>query len=97
MDPRELRLLVPMDTFRCARVVFTCPECGRRSAVGVSTPVADALRASGVPVARGHPSLDGPDRVVPRGPAFTHDDLLDFHLLLAQEDWFERLAGLPTR
>jgi hypothetical protein len=27
------------------------------------------------------------------GPAFTHDDLLDFHDLLEREDWFERLRS----
>ena len=25
------------------------------------------------------------------GPALTHDDLLDFHLLLEKPDWFEQL------
>lgn len=98
LDPREVRLLVPLDVFRCARVVFTCPACGRRAAVGVTDPIADALRATGiVAVSWGHPSLGRSVRTAVQGPAFTHDDLLDLHLLLQQDDWFERLAGLPAR
>lgn len=30
------------------------------------------------------------------GPVFTFDDLLDFHLLLEQPDWFERLVRVAS-
>jgi hypothetical protein len=31
------------------------------------------------------------------GPPLTTDDLLDFHLLLEQPDWFENLLRVATR
>jgi hypothetical protein len=32
----------------------------------------------------------------PDGPPFTHDDLLDFHQLLAGDDWRQALTERPT-
>lgn len=96
LDTNELRLLVPTDGSMSARVVFSCPTCGRRAAVGVVDQVADALLATGVPTSYGHPSLGGGRQRPPEPPPLTRDDLLDFHLLLQDEDWFERLAALPS-
>jgi hypothetical protein len=31
------------------------------------------------------------------GPRFTPDDLLDFHLLLRQDDWFEQLTAVAEK
>lgn len=31
-----------------------------------------------------------------QGPALTHDDLLDFHLLLERPDWLERFYGVAS-
>lgn len=92
----EIRLLVPLDESQRARVVFSCPTCGRRAAVGVADPVLDALLSTGVPTSYGHPNL-GHRRRVTDGPAFTHDDLLDLHLLLQGDDWFARLEALAAR
>lgn len=97
LETDEIRLLVPADGSQRARVVFSCPTCGRRAAVGVVDQVADALLATGVPTSYGHPSLGRSRRRAPEAPLFTHDDLLDFHLLLQDEDWFDRLAGLSAR
>lgn len=97
LEIEAIRLLVPVDLSQRARVVFSCPSCGRRAAVGVAEPVVDALLATGVPTSYGHPSLGRRARRVPDGPAFTHDDLLDFHQLLERDDWFDRLLALAAR
>ncbi len=34
-------------------------------------------------------------REVRTGPAFTPDDLIDFHLLLRGEDWADQLSATP--
>lgn len=90
LGTQTLRLVTPADPGRATRAIFTCPACAQRESVQLEGDVAAALQASGVPVSHGHPCL-GPPAPPPTGPPITHDDLLDFHLLLAQPDWFDRV------
>jgi hypothetical protein len=54
--------------------------------------VVDILVSSGVRMATWQlPAELFENRV---GPAISHDDLLDFHHLLTDDQWFERLSAL---
>lgn len=70
--------------------VFTCPHCVTPVTKDAEPRVVDLLLASGVELLTwSHPAeLDE----VHSGPAFTHDDLLDFHRLLDGDDWFSELV-----
>jgi hypothetical protein len=73
---------------------FRCPECGLREAKPADHHIVDLLTSAGARVDLCHrpdelrePAPDGVPRV-------SYDDLLDFHLLLQRDDWFERLEQL---
>ena len=72
---------------------FECPICGEEVQRPASQQTIAKLISVGVPamVWEHSTEFDEPHY----GPLFTVDDLLDFHLLLEQDDWFERL--LETR
>jgi hypothetical protein len=71
--------------------VFRCPSCDMAVVKDAEPRVVDLLLASGVSLttwsvpAELHESRSS-------APAFTHDDLLDFHHQLDQDDWFDRLV-----
>ena len=68
---------------------FQCPECTRAVAKEATRRIVDLLVSSGVrmQVWRLPAELTEP-RV---GPPLRPDDLLDFHLMLQEDGWFERL------
>jgi hypothetical protein len=69
---------------------FRCPDCQRAVAKEASRRIVDLLVSSGVRMQVSRlPAELGESRV---GPPLTPDDLLDFHLLLAEDGWFERVA-----
>lgn len=72
--------------------MFTCPECGtavRKSADGTT---AQLLISGGVQPNLWHLPLEA---LEPHdGPALDYDDLIDFHQMLGEEDWFDRLREL---
>ena len=71
---------------------FRCPECQLAVSKPAEPNVVDILVSSGVRMAVWQlPAELFETRV---GPAINHDDLLDFHQLLIDEDWFERLSAL---
>jgi predicted RNA-binding Zn-ribbon protein involved in translation (DUF1610 family) len=78
---------------RSTTYAFRCPACGLRTAVPADDRTVDVLTAAGA-------SFDVwylPDELRetrPGGAPLTNDDLLDFHLLLERQDWFERLTDL---
>ncbi len=74
---------------------FRCPSCERAVAKDASRRIVDLLVSSGVrlQVWRRPAELLEP-RV---GPALTPDDLLDFHLLLRDDDWFAALSEMVRR
>ncbi len=69
---------------------FRCPDCHMPVAKDASRRIVDLLVGSGVRMqvwrlpAELHESH--------RGPTLTPDDLLDFHLLLQTDGWFESVA-----
>jgi hypothetical protein len=86
---------------------FACPDCEQLVTKPADDRIAQLLTTGGVPVEdREHgrtPHPAGRDAVgpahpeaPPAGPPLTHDDLLDLHLLLEHDDWFEMLASMTS-
>ena len=72
-----------------------CPDCQRAVAKDASRRIVDLLVSSGVRMQVWRlPAELAESRV---GPPLTPDDLLDFHLHLAGEGWFEELAAQVRR
>lgn len=76
---------------------FECPVCVKKVHKPADTRVVQLLISGGV-----KPEVvDGAPTEVPRPrspyPAFTYDDLLDFHQLLSSVDTVEALLRNPTR
>ncbi|CAN5857412.1 hypothetical protein BH24ACT3_BH24ACT3_16980 [soil metagenome] len=75
---------------------FICPHC-RLAVVKPAEPrIIDLLVSSGVRLS----TWDLPSELLerPPGAAITHDDLLDFHVLLHRDDsWFGAVLGLTER
>lgn len=70
---------------------FDCPECGERVRKDADERICQLLTGSGVNV-RVTPAARHPESP-PDGPPLTVDDLIDLHLLLQREDWFEMLLA----
>lgn len=78
---------------------FLCPDCQEIVTKPADERIARLLATGGVPITVSGDELI--DRLAnehpespPDGPAFTHDDLLDFHLLLEGDGWFTTLRAL---
>ncbi len=69
--------------------VFRCPGCDRSVVKDAEPRVVELLVASGVEVTAW--SMPAELFEARQGPAFTHDDLLDFHELLEGDDWQREL------
>ena len=71
---------------------FRCPACQLAVSKPAEPNVVDILVSSGVRMAVWQLPAE---LFEPKfGEPITHDDLLDFHHLLADETWFDRLAAL---
>jgi hypothetical protein len=70
---------------------YTCPACLEHVTRPAGEECIGLLRQAGIAPAVGEAPAH-PERPMP-GPAFTPDDLIDFHLLLASVDWFHRLRS----
>jgi hypothetical protein len=71
---------------------FKCPECEMAVAKHADPNVVELLVSSGVKMAVWQlPAELWEPRM---GEPISHDDLLDFHDMLAEENWFDRLASL---
>ncbi len=78
---------------------FVCPDCAAVIAKRATPRIAQLLAAGGVEIdgvdvgdvvegiAPAHPELPS------QGPRLTFDDLLDFHVALQGEAWFEELVS----
>jgi hypothetical protein len=74
---------------------FRCPDCRQAVAKEASRRIVDLLISSGVRMQVWRlPAELGESRI---GPPLTPDDLLDFHLLLAGNTWFDDLAAEVRR
>lgn len=72
---------------------FSCPDCAGTVTKPADDRIAQLLTTGGVPIEEtaAEPALPPHPEAPSHGPAFTRDDLLDLHLLLATDDWFEDL------
>jgi predicted RNA-binding Zn-ribbon protein involved in translation (DUF1610 family) len=69
---------------------FACPRCGDSVRRDASPRILALLVSAGVRTEVWHRPAE---LLEPReGPPLTSDDLLDFHLLLNEPGWFDRLA-----
>jgi hypothetical protein len=74
---------------------FACPLCSDTVQKPADDRVVQLLISGGVPAT----VWELPDEAAESlaGPAFTNDDLLDFHLLLQEPDWFDRLLKVGAQ
>lgn len=72
--------------------VFRCPRCAMAVVKDAEPRVVDLLLASGVAMTTWSMPLELAERPS-SGPAFTHDDLLDFHRELQDDGWYQRLTA----
>jgi hypothetical protein len=72
---------------------FRCPICSAAAIHDASPAICALLRQAGCAEEVWH--LPAELTEVRSGPAFTSDDLIDFHLLLRSEDWAEQLTRTP--
>jgi predicted RNA-binding Zn-ribbon protein involved in translation (DUF1610 family) len=86
---RDLRVRVCAET-DAGSYSFACPRCGEPVTRDATPRILSLLVSAGVRTEVWHQPAELRE---PRtGPPITADDLLDFHLLLAGDDWFDRLA-----
>jgi hypothetical protein len=71
---------------------FQCPGCRETVSRTASRRIVDLLLDAGAPSEHWEWPAELTER--PDGPPLTPDDLLDLHVLLAREDWFEQLTAL---
>ena len=69
---------------------FTCPNCARAVAKDASKRIVDLLISTGVDVIVSKPPAELTEVHV--GPAINADDILDFHIMLQNDNWFEDLT-----
>ena len=72
---------------------FVCPACDDLVEKPADKKIVSLLRSVGVEFAEHEGEHEAPLEEKPDGPAFTLDDVIDFHFLLATDDWLERLTA----
>ncbi len=73
-----------------AQYSYLCPSCGQIADRTADDTATQILRTAGVePVVVRVPHPESPAN----GPAFSADDVLDLHLLLATDTWFAQLTA----
>jgi hypothetical protein len=74
---------------------FRCPGCDRTVHREASPRIVDLLVSAGAP----HETWNWPAELSEHraGPPLTPDDLLDLHVLLEDDTWFEQLVALVRR
>ena len=71
---------------------FVCPSCEEVIEKPADRKIVTLLRSAGVETTHGN-ALRPADEARPDGPAFSLDDVIDFHFLLGRDDWFDRLMS----
>lgn len=89
LTAKDLSVRVCADDNR-GSYAFTCPICRLAVAKDAEPRIVDLLASSGVRVRVWH--LPAELAETHEGPRLTHDDLLDFHQVLQEDGWFDRLA-----
>jgi len=74
---------------------FRCPGCEQTVHREASPRIVDLLVSAGAP----HEMWSWPAELAEHraGPPLTHDDLLDLHVLLEDDTWFQQLVALVRR
>jgi predicted RNA-binding Zn-ribbon protein involved in translation (DUF1610 family) len=72
---------------------FVCPDCLEVVEKPADQKIVTLLLSAGVEVHQTTATVEADTRRVPGGPPLTTDDLIDFHFLLSQEDWFSQLVA----
>ena len=88
---RDLRVRVCKDN-QAATYLFRCPVCRMIEVRPAESHVVDVLLAAGVHCTEW--SLPTELEEAHYGAAISHDDVLDFHDLLATPDWFNTVASM---
>ena len=88
LTTREVQVLL-CSTNNEGSYAFQCPACRLAVSKPAEPSVVDVLVASGVRLAVWEMPAELGERHA--GPPVSHDDLLEFHFLLEQPDWFQRL------
>ena len=73
---------------------FRCPSCLMAVVKEAEQRIVDLLVASGVQLDVWRLPAELSERR--GGEPITHDDLLDFHALLNEDDWFAQLSSMVT-
>jgi rRNA maturation protein Nop10 len=89
-DQIVVRVCVDLES---SAYTFQCPECGLRAVKPATERIVDLLTSVGASLEVWYlpEELREPR---PGGAPISHDDLLDFHLLLQDRGWFGRLEQL---
>lgn len=72
---------------------FVCPDCLEVVEKPADQKIVTLLLSAGVEVHRSTARVEPSSRTLPGGPPLTTDDLIDFHFLLSQDDWFNQLVA----
>jgi len=94
LSATELTVRVCADDER-GSYCFRCPECRVAVAKDASRRIVDLLVSSGVPMEVWRLPHELTEMHV--GSPFAPDDLLDFHLLLQTDGWFDDLVTVVER
>lgn len=90
LTPPDLELRVFPDGSDDDFYAFTCPDCGDRIRKPADTRIVRLLRTGGVEPFEPRPHPEAPRTDM---PAITRDELLDFHELLQEDDWFDAVVS----
>lgn len=94
LTPRDLTVRVCADDEH-GSYVFHCPVCELAVAKDANQRIVDLLISSGVRLEVWRRPAELSE--LHAGPPISADDLLDFHLLLRSDDWFEHVVGMVRR
>ena len=73
---------------------FVCPVCEDLVEKPADRKIVSLLKSVGVEISeREEAASSERPETRPDGPPFTLDDVIDFHFLLAGDDWFDRLTA----
>ncbi len=99
LTPDEIELRVDSLDAAASFYAFACPTCRDTVRKPADARIVRLLMSGGVAVRPADPAAPRRRRLAERfdGPPFTHDDLLDFHTLLARDDWFDALVQRDPR
>jgi predicted RNA-binding Zn-ribbon protein involved in translation (DUF1610 family) len=71
---------------------FVCPSCEDLVEKPADRKIVSLLKSVGVDVAERQSPIEEVE-ARPEGPAFTLDDVIDFHFLLGRNDWLDALMA----